>query len=263
MASMPRSPGEQGGPVAPEPPSLPGPQAVPPSRAALWTLIFGLLTFVTCGASCFPAAICAVGGMMYFIQNPDDHRRRVHLVAGCVAMLAGLLFWMVAHGVYREWRLERQIAQAREEAERFQAEMKPMADIGKAIGRMEALRKAVRAYRVDSNAFPPVEGLAATPEELAVRYRYLTTPIAYLGEPAPDPFFDDGRLLQFAFVGGDLVVWGAGPDQDYDIQALEDLEWPGVAARLYNPNNGTTSNGDVVDYQYLQKTKPSQQGVPQ
>ena len=166
-------------------------------------------------------------------------------------------------------------AQVRSKVARVRADQRTMAT-------------AIESYAVD-NALPsPAFGRGRTmrfpspyphgttmTETLRTRYRWLTTPIAYLEAPLPDPYrvgnmsippdervlviwsepiFRQRRLLRLSqqelFAEhpwrNTRDLWAAfsgGPDADYD---LTDPETPTLGIQSFDPTNGLASDGDIL-----------------
>lgn len=153
---------------------------------------------------------------------------------------------------------------------------------------LRILATAIESYAVDSALpspafgrgrtirfpFPYPDGTTMT-ETLRNRYRWLTTPVAYLKEPIPDPYrvgnmsippdervlviwsepiFRQRRLLRLSqqelFAEhpwrNTRDLWAAfsgGPDMDYD---LTDPETPTLGIQGFDPTNGLASDGDIL-----------------
>ena len=103
----------------------------------------------------------------------------------------------------------------------------------------------------------------------------LTTPIQYMSSLLEDPYSTRESRLRFYFNGKlftrsidknllpyayerlnetSWILYSAGPDRDYDLRNMEELmdgefnietAFPRMVDLLYDPTNGTTSNGDL------------------
>ncbi len=157
-------------------------------------------------------------------------------------------------------------------------EAQTRAKVSRAKADMRSLATAIESYCVDSNAYPYADGPLGYPEippvsdpfEALIPTR-LTTPIAYITSLIEDPFkqgviTDQQRRYRyidrnyFVILGeeGDFntylgiysqglvpatkyFVLSYGPDLDFD-----DMDYGNPA--LYDPTNGTVSNGDIIDF---------------
>ncbi|HUT23021.1 MAG TPA: prepilin-type N-terminal cleavage/methylation domain-containing protein [Sumerlaeia bacterium] len=145
---------------------------------------------------------------------------------------------------------------------------------------MRALRTAMEAYHVDHNRYVP-DYINQDPFDEVVNWAQLTTPIAYVTSIFWSPFeLRDGRHHNPYGAQEPYVYWGGhweeplgraeagdlkfmvvccGPDQDLDFgyggmagespgfyfQAMLDAAPAGFAG-IYDPTNGTRSNGDIL-----------------
>jgi len=123
---------------------------------------------------------------------------------------------------------------------------------------------AMEAYRVDNNAYPPDYYADDGYGNWDLDYRRfvpLTTPIAYLSSIPLNPFFD----FKIGSGRGNYSYWGNDPtmDKEYDvafqitscgpdgISTLAPVAYdvihrtPYFLDNLYDPTNGTRSNGDL------------------
>ena len=153
---------------------------------------------------------------------------------------------------------------------------------------LRVLATAIESYAVD-NALPsPAFGRGTAvqfpgphphnttmTETLRNRYRWLTTPVAYLEAPLPDPYrvgnmsippdervlviWSDPVFRERLLLGlsqqelfaehpwrNTRYLWAAfsgGPDADYD---LTDPETPTLGIQSFDPTNGLASDGDIL-----------------
>jgi prepilin-type N-terminal cleavage/methylation domain-containing protein len=151
------------------------------------------------------------------------------------------------------------------------------AKVGRCKTDMRSLAVAVEAYRTDWNGYPPYGRI-----DPAGAFQYpaqqnsmtdlmcfigppITTPVAYITSLPPDPFATsfppppEMRLIEYlnldqhvenfgatppAFAPLLIPAWGswrmvaAGPDGDRGLDIKEN--------RVYDPTNGTASDGDIV-----------------
>ena len=156
-------------------------------------------------------------------------------------------------------------------------EAQTRAKVSRAMTDMRALATAVESYRIDNNGYPPYGRIdtAATMQypaasndmndRMAFVGPVVSTPVAYIGAVPADPFattlqgpalvrqYEYLNVRQHvgnfgptppAFASALLSAWGewrmvgAGPDGDrgFDIKLNT----------VYDPTNGTVSDGDVV-----------------
>ncbi len=142
-----------------------------------------------------------------------------------------------------------------------------LAQIGQIADRFTPILSALETYAVDNNGkFPPDKNAIDTTKEHYLP-DILTTPIAYM-EPAQmeDPFADpNSPYSRYRFLNtydsyfgtteyptqydrhGDWAVWSGGPSRNSD--AL--LSPFGIA--VYDPTNGTLSNGVIIRNQRMLK----------
>ena len=130
---------------------------------------------------------------------------------------------------------------------------------------------AMQAYRVDYNAYPddiPRPGIDGEGTWLHDFYplTHLTTPVAYITTVPTNPFFDlwssgpsrgKGNYLYWgsdmhppilpiffhlASAGPDQTISGAGGQEGWRVIGRD----PKFVNALYDPTNGTVSNGDLI-----------------
>jgi len=132
---------------------------------------------------------------------------------------------------------------------------------------------AMEAYRVDWNDYPPDNPSGTSWYNDLIPLTRLTTPVAYITSVPTNPFFDvrasrapDGTtgVGNYAYRGSDRhpeladpsrnVFWhivSCGPDLDGDLDGSNMRPWmvidraPAFINALYDPTNGTISNGDL------------------
>ena len=155
-------------------------------------------------------------------------------------------------------------------------EAQTRARVGRELSDLRAIAVALEAYRLDANAYPPhgeilASGRVNFPASQAgigtVEFlpgQPLTTPVAYLSAAPEDPCLRRGDALQRRYgyvqtrqmaailtakgrlasaVGiepryGLWRLYAAGPDGDKGVDAKLSI--------LYDPTNGTVSDGDIV-----------------
>lgn len=121
---------------------------------------------------------------------------------------------------------------------------------------LRSVAVGLESYVVDNNRLP--EGWQFTnPIASVCRINRITTPIAYITtipfdvfwkeQPAPfnvagGPFGPGSKFLNYindpvSAVGASYILFGYGPDQDFEILTAGPLH--------YDPTNGTISNGDI------------------
>lgn len=132
---------------------------------------------------------------------------------------------------------------------------------------MRTIATALESYHVDNNSYPETFILARWE-----RFHPLTTPIAYMSTVPKDLFhseFDEGDIgidwgprNGFYKMGATPIdkpsrwaISGDGPDRDEDsipIKAYPGFSWnvflgqdPDFNYMIYDPTNGTVSNGDL------------------
>jgi general secretion pathway protein G len=144
-------------------------------------------------------------------------------------------------------------------------EAQTRAKVSRAKNDLRTLATALEAYNVDNNAYPP--GPPALPSRFR-RQKPLTTPIAYITSVPRDPFMSDDASGFGPWRSG-LYSYGAmpldaasrwalasdGPDRNDDCGGLvfypgytSELFFGGVTGfdyTLYDPTNGTVSDGDI------------------
>jgi prepilin-type N-terminal cleavage/methylation domain-containing protein len=104
---------------------------------------------------------------------------------------------------------------------------------------MRTVGLALESYYVDSNCYPR-EGPAGTCNIAPDGLPELTTPIAYITTFPKDIFHDDEGMLQPIHYGmchsgvTYWYLWSFGPDRANQYAEL-----------IYDPTNGTISNGDI------------------
>jgi len=146
--------------------------------------------------------------------------------------------------------------------------------VSRAKADIRTLATALESYRVDNNQYPPAMFLAGRVETLEDRWRFVTTPIAYITSIPPDPFGDQDaqesfpappwKYRTFDFVAkvpvpppnndgffdflysnyGKQGLWyvaSQGPNQVPELTISASL-----AGLPYDPTNGTISGGDIV-----------------
>lgn len=118
--------------------------------------------------------------------------------------------------------------------------------VSRALSDMRSLATALEAWYIDNRQYPP-------------HLNVLTTPIAYITEIPLDPF-NVGEPLAYhrearPGVEGWLLV-SRGPDGDSDVDPARDYDGsapqptPALAMRMFDPTNGTISDGDVVRWRW-------------
>lgn len=160
--------------------------------------------------------------------------------------------------------------------------------VSRAKSDMRSIATALEAYRVDNNRYCPCyqsqDGTVNTPgtpvNPRIQRLAWITTPIAYMTSVINDPFspgksephainyvrpvyvywdsvyFDafkvnsstQGSMTQDLAderaIRGTWALISYGPDRDFEPA----VSWPPTYFGVYDPSNGTTSNGDVLRF---------------
>ncbi len=103
---------------------------------------------------------------------------------------------------------------------------------------LRSISFALTNYQNQHRAVPPVFSL-------------LTTPIPYLDQVYTDPF-SSAKNESYRYFAGDKqwIVYGAGPDRDYDIEPTRDVHsarnlTQSLLNLTYDPTNGMISTGDI------------------
>jgi len=82
----------------------------------------------------------------------------------------------------------------------------------------------------------------------------LTTPVAYITSLPVDPFAPEEGAVFGYFKHNDTgwILYGAGPDRDYDLDLEKDYSatarnnpLPTLIQKTYDPTNGSVSGGDI------------------
>jgi hypothetical protein len=128
-----------------------------------------------------------------------------------------------------------------ESLSRAVAEEQRRVPLEEALGQLRALSVALESYMVDWNTYP-----GALPA--------LTTPIAYLTRIPRDPFvapawqpwayrrFEAGDPLSETYGAYVISSWGPDGDRDFSPEQPPASPWE----VLFDPTNGSTSNGDLI-----------------
>ncbi len=157
-------------------------------------------------------------------------------------------------------------------------EAQTRARTSRCVSDMRSLALAVEVYQNDYSQYPPygrissegVEQFPATSNSMTDRMSFIgpqvTTPIAYISAVPLDPFMDApdvaGRMRQIEYLNLDqhmanfssppawatqlIPAWGrwrmagAGPDRDRGTDIKNNI--------VYDPTNGTVSDGDIVRF---------------
>ena len=134
--------------------------------------------------------------------------------------------------------------------------------VSRAKSDMRSVAIAWEAYHVDWNSYPFDQDnwTNATNES---GFRQVTTPVAYITSIPADPFFSrwgisrsDDRFAPYYEIAcaqswreqyDCFCMMSIGPDQDDDFSGNDN--WPnGGDLYVYDPTNGTVSNGDVARF---------------
>jgi prepilin-type N-terminal cleavage/methylation domain-containing protein len=151
-------------------------------------------------------------------------------------------------------------------------EAQTRAKVSRSLADMRSIGVAIEAYAVDANAYPRIPSWPNPGWENPIHWLTpLTTPVAYLsrlprypwepftinftGAPMKIDYYYYNEYESFYFPGGlPWTIWdpsgnsrwylsAAGPDGDLD------QDWtpqPGSNYHLYDPSNGTVSDGDLI-----------------
>jgi len=157
-------------------------------------------------------------------------------------------------------------------------EAQTRAKVSKAKADIRSITTALEAYRIDQNAYPPINVEVFTGAPSAViesRHAYLTTPVSYMSSIIDDPFgdrvpaswlvpsgteakyrtydlltFNDPDALETLIYKSDLVVLQGYPEQTTWILASQGPDRSvGLSTNvglIYDPSNGTVSEGDIL-----------------
>lgn len=148
--------------------------------------------------------------------------------------------------------------------------------VATANAEMRNLAVALESYYIDHNSYPLPERSGTTVPwyegDVGVMghiSRALTTPIFYTSSLPDDPFvpespYNDWTTDLYRYGTSPQTFWflySMGPDQDYDTPAdlLESLDQMPISFSMlyshnggplivYDPSNGTTSNGDIYRF---------------
>lgn len=163
-------------------------------------------------------------------------------------------------------------------------EAQTRAKVARCLEDMRTLATALESYLVDNNKYPP-DTRDMGPDDGSPDFTFwirpefsLTTPIAYITSFPEDPFWEVGpdKYFQYGSVTNGWIVASCGPDLDSEERGdimeryaytedygflLEQLINPedhpfmpnplrpapsgGFVAGIYDPTNGTISQGDV------------------
>ncbi len=146
--------------------------------------------------------------------------------------------------------------------------------VSRAKADIRSLATGLESYSVDHNEYPPAMFLPPEVVTLEDRWKFITTPVAYLTSIPPDPFGDtdvtvsypgppwkyrtfdfvskvdvpppnnDGFFLYLKEVWGREGVWyvaSQGPNLEPELAISATL-----AGTAYDPTNGTISGGDII-----------------
>jgi hypothetical protein len=114
--------------------------------------------------------------------------------------------------------------------------------VSRTLSDMRSMATALEAWRIDNAQYPP-------------HLNVLTTPIAYVTRMMLDPFNVGEPFAYHRETRPDVEGWllvSQGPDEDFDIDPARDYDGsapqptPALAARIFDPTNGTISDGDLV-----------------
>ncbi len=157
------------------------------------------------------------------------------------------------------------------------------ARVARVEGDMQALSVALESYRLDNNFYPPVSNCGMAPSERhseAWALLVLTTPVAYLGALARDPFHPGDQVGQeLAGVHNYGLYWymdrrtrgmgncsskdaarfflneshqwstkSPGPNKKEDLNTSITSSERGFVYLLYDMSNGLNSNGDIYRF---------------
>ena len=132
---------------------------------------------------------------------------------------------------------------------------------------MRSISVAWEAYHVDWNTYPRDQDndIRSTTQN---GLKQVTTPVAYMTSLPMDPFFSNWGLLTtsdlyapyYEIASAQAIlepydcycIMGVGTDHDDDFSSND--AWPdGGSLMVYDPTNGTVSNGDIYRFggQYL------------
>lgn len=151
----------------------------------------------------------------------------------------------------------------------------PRSQVSRVRSDMRTLATAIGAYHSDYRSYPamrPAADLTDAPSgaaEMLGEMRAesvmtvesgsgsvagLTTPVAYLSSlDFADPFHRiSGVQISYYTDGHAWVLYSCGPDGDFDLDAAVDFDGAadepgaGLIAKMYDPTNGSMSDGDVI-----------------
>ncbi|MCC5874996.1 MAG: prepilin-type N-terminal cleavage/methylation domain-containing protein [Candidatus Sumerlaeia bacterium] len=139
------------------------------------------------------------------------------------------------------------------------------AKVSRAESDLRTLSVGLASYHVDRNRYPPTP--MASLSDRFLRLRFLTTPIAYLtslpmevfqrDEPAPYAYWSSNlsdamkESPVYFFLPeenrrrGRWSLFSRGPDLNYELAVEEGGS--GILI-VYDPTNGTVSNGDIMRF---------------
>lgn len=150
--------------------------------------------------------------------------------------------------------------------------------VSRAKADMAVITTAMESYRVDYQAYPPINTEVSTGgrvDYIESRHAFLTTPISYLTTIYQDPFgdnversftysidgelryctydlltFNDPEALETVIYKIDLVMLSGYPEQITWILASQGPDRNvGLSTNIglaYDPTNGTVSEGDII-----------------
>lgn len=139
------------------------------------------------------------------------------------------------------------------------------AKVSRAEAELRTISVGLASYHVDRNRYPPTPMASLSDRHL--RLRFLTTPIAYLSS-LPMEVFQRDKPEPYAYWSSNLSdamkespvyfylpdeerrrgrwsLFSRGPDLNYEL-AIE--EGGGGILVVYDPTNGTVSNGDIMRF---------------
>lgn len=130
-----------------------------------------------------------------------------------------------------------------------------MAKISRSMNDLRSMATGIEAYMVDKGQYPPT-------------LECITTPVAYLSSVYPDPFSKSGAKPNYHRKQHGWILWSMGPDKQFNMThqlvallydpapsnpfaTYQDLTlYPKLTPYMYDPTNGTVSQGDIIRIWY-------------
>jgi type II secretory pathway pseudopilin PulG len=247
------------------PPQVPSGVVPYTSLMAIWSLVFGILGFLT-----FFLPLFGLLGAIFGAMALSRIRKSQGRLTGSTPAIIGLVLSIISLCLFGVVLLFAAIA-----VPNF-LEAQTRSKVSRARNDMRSMATALESYYVDYNKYPasssnasgnlyaylgPNSPMSSQPTFglLGNKGAVLTTPIAYITSIPFDPFAPVAGAPFCYYLdptGTTWLLWSAGPDKKYDITAKNIVgilnpqnpnmtSNPTLLALTYDPTNGTKSPGDI------------------